>query len=196
MRLREVHAGQTWALRPMRVVRDDDDLLAVWMPVGTPWWKPVGVHGGPWRVPIPPWRLEPDVWRRLDVLQVIERDADGYAPFAIWHTWSRGYFVGWYVNLQSRLRRVADGFEYLDHALDLVIAADGSHRWKDEDELAEYVAHGILTADEVEQVRAHGERVLARAQRRDPPFEGTWRGFRADPDWTLPPLPDLDRPDA
>lgn len=192
VQMREVHRGETWALRPMTVVRDDAQLLALWLPVGTPWWKPVTLDGGPWRFPVPPWKLIEDTWQRIDVLQLIERLPDGtYAPYAIWHTWNRGFFIGWYVNLQSPLVRVADGFEYLDHALDLVIKPDGSFRWKDEDELEAYVERGVLTADDAAAVRRNGEHVLERVQRREPPFDQSWRRFRPDPAWTIPPRPSL-----
>lgn len=189
--MREVHRGEVWAVRPMRIVRDDEDGVVLWMPVGTPWWKPVTLDGGPWRVPEAPWRLVEDVWHTFDLLHVIEADGDSYAPYAIWHGWRDGVFSGWYVNLQSPLQRTPDGFDYLDHALDLVLAPDVTHRWKDEDELEAYVARGVLSKAEADDVRSAGAGVLARAQRREAPFDGTWRGFRPDPSWVLPERPEV-----
>jgi hypothetical protein len=188
VQMREVHNGELWAQRPMRVVKDDETGVHLWLPVGTRWRKPVTLDGSPWRFPVPPWKIVDDVWKRIDILHVIEIHNGQYRPYAIWHIWNRNYFVGWYINMQSPLQRVADGFEYLDHALDLVIKPDLSYRWKDEDELEAYVERGVLSRAEAAEVRANAELVLERAMRRNPPFDGSLRRFRSDPSWPLPEL--------
>ncbi|MHB8470963.1 MAG: hypothetical protein ACYDCH_14585 [Gaiellaceae bacterium] len=38
--LQEVWSERVWAARPMTVVRDDDDLVALWFPRGTQWRAP------------------------------------------------------------------------------------------------------------------------------------------------------------
>jgi hypothetical protein len=41
-------------------------------------------------------------------------------------------------------------------------------------------------------VRAEGEAVMAEAERGEPPFDGSWDGWRPDPSWAVPALsPDL-----
>jgi hypothetical protein len=43
------------------------------------------------------------------------------------------------VNLQEPFRRSQFGFETMDLALDVIVEADRSWRWKDEDELETFV---------------------------------------------------------
>ncbi len=64
-------------------------------------------------------RTEPDAWHCVDV----EFDASGE-------------FAGWYVNFQEPLRRTSFSLDTVDLVLDLVVAADGSWRTKDEDDFA------------------------------------------------------------
>ncbi len=115
------------------------------------------------------------------------------AAHAVVLFWSEvdGRFLGWYVNLQQPLRRIRLGFEYMDQALDIVVSPDLS-RWrcKDEDELEEAVARGFLSAETVMAVRAEGEQVIQRIERRLPPFNEGWENWKPDPDWSLPRLPE------
>ena len=61
----------------------------------------------------------------------------------------------------------------MDHALDLVIAPDGSWCWKDEDDFAEAQALGVFTVEQAAAVRAEGERVLAAR-----PWPTGWENWR------------------
>jgi uncharacterized protein DUF402 len=59
------------------------------------------------------------------------------AAHAVWWSWTpEGDFAGWYVNLDEPIRRWAGGIDVRDQALDLIIDADGTPRWKDEDQFA------------------------------------------------------------
>jgi predicted RNA-binding protein associated with RNAse of E/G family len=89
------------------------------------------------------------------------------------------------VNLQRPFRRTELGFETMDLVLDLIVDPDGSWRWKDEDELATWVARGVFEPELAERIRAEGESVLARA-----PWPTGWEKWRPDPAWELPELPD------
>jgi predicted RNA-binding protein associated with RNAse of E/G family len=86
------------------------------------------------------------------------------AAHAIGHFWSDASdeFVGYYINLQAPLRRTPIGYDSFDHVLDIVVAPDGSWRWKDEDEFEEAIQLGLFTPDEAADIRAEGERVIAR----------------------------------
>lgn len=120
--MREVWDRKLWAVRPMITVRDDDDLIATWMPRGTPWRRCRSLDGSPLRIPSKPWTFIDDVrWFSLDVLQLTPPDA----AHAVWCTWEPdGRFYGWYVNLQQPLRRTPLGFDYMDLALDIVVTPD------------------------------------------------------------------------
>ena len=66
-----------------------------------------------------------------------------------WFFHETGEFRSWYVNLQTPIRRWWGGVDMRDHALDVVVAADRSWRWKDEDEFDERTGHPLYwTADE------------------------------------------------
>jgi predicted RNA-binding protein associated with RNAse of E/G family len=110
---------------------------------------------------------------------------------AIWWFFDRdANFIGWYVNLQTRTTRWSGGVDLVDQTLDVVVDADINWQWKDEDEFAERTGHPMYWDDaEAAAIRAEGQRVIAIAQAREFPFDGTWCDFRADPDWGPTPLP-------
>lgn len=86
------------------------------------------------------------------------------------------------MNLERWLGRGPQTIDYVDDKLDLVVSPDGSVRWKDEDELDQAAAKGLL--DEAD-VRAEAERVLTAR-----PWPTGWEGWRPDPSWQAPALPD------
>ena len=95
-----------------------------------------------------------------------------------------GEHLLWYVNLEEPLVRTPIGFDYLDQMLDIVVAADLSEwKWKDEDEFEEGVAHGILSPEEADVIRAEGERVLEALNAGRSPFDEPWAQWRPDPSW-------------
>ena len=184
--LREVWDGKVWAARPVTVVRDDDDLIALYLPIGAGWKRPVRPDGSRLRMPSEPWVLADDVWRDKSVLHLVRPGA----AHAVWAMWDRAWkFIGWYVNLQEPLRRSAVGFDYMDQMLDLVIAPDlsGWH-WKDNDELEQEVVEGLLTRAEADGVKAEADRVVRMLENRAGPFSDGWERWRPDPAWPLPPL--------
>ena len=193
--VQEVWRDRVWGARPMRVVDDAGDRIALWFPRGTRWMAPIddparefdGDRGdrlaacaatGRWQHR----ELEWDV----DTL-VLMRAGDSHA---IWVSWlASGEHWGWYVNLQEPFRRSEIGFETMDLALDLIIDADGRWRWKDEDELETFVAAGAFGRELPERLRAEALGVVAQAERGQGPFDEPWPEWRPDPAWRLPELP-------
>ncbi|GAA1868879.1 DUF402 domain-containing protein [Asanoa iriomotensis] len=143
---REVLHGDVWLSMPVRVIADDD-VLAVWLAEGTPLTfppHPFGPH---------PWS-DHTHWTTTGVLH-LHRVGDAHA---VW-----GFFRGdqldhWYVNFQAPYHRTGDGFDTVDHGVDMVISEDEWH-WKDRDDVAEQVRIGRLTAVEAQAVWAETERV-------------------------------------
>jgi len=109
------------------------------------------------------------------------------AAHAIGHVWddASGAFVGYYIKLQAPIRRSPDGFDSLDHVLDLVVNPDGTWHWKDEDEFDEAVALGLFTHREALEIRAEGERVMASLAALLPTG---WEGWLPDPSWSVDTL--------
>lgn len=103
-----------------------------------------------------------------------------------------GRFKGYYVNLQAPATRTSIGLDSLDQVLDVVVAPDGSWRWKDEDELEFAVSLGVFSPDEAARIRGEGERVIAALPSLLPTG---WEDWQPDPDWLPVPLPPgWDRP--
>ena len=50
------------------------------------------------------------------------------------------------MNFEQPLRRTPIGFDTFDQKLDLIVMPDGAYRWKDEDELEQAAALGLLDA--------------------------------------------------
>jgi len=176
--LRDIWFGRVWRANAARVIEDRDDLVVLWLPAGAPSKYPVDAAGAEVRIPHDAPVLADRIVRR-DALALLQP----HRRHAIWLFWSEaGVFASWYVNFERWLGRSAVGYDTVDEKLDLVVAADGSMRWKDEDELEHAAGLGLVDA---RAVRTEAERVVA-----DWPFPTGWEDFRGDPAWPLPQLPD------
>jgi hypothetical protein len=185
--------GSVGQHHPLRVVSDDGNVLFGWLPMGTPI---VGsrladgrkMHEAPLeeRFRVPRVRV-PDAWHGTSTLRMITEDE---WSSVWWFFGPDGAFLEWYVNLELPMGRTAAGPDRIDGVLDVVVTPDGGWRWEDEDEAAEAVLAGRLTAEQLDRLRAEGERLGALAERRAFPFDGTYTDFRPDPAWPAPELPD------
>jgi hypothetical protein len=174
--LRELWRGRIWKARPWVVVEDRPDRLVLWIPRGTPTKIPPGSG-----IPRDEWDLRDGRFGHSAL-----RLTHPGAAHSILHFFAEdGAFETWYVNLEDPLRRSALGFDYLDRELDVQVWPDGSWEFLDEDEFAEAQRLGVLTSTEAGAVRAEAERVLA-----EWPFPTGWEGWRPDPAWDVPALPD------
>jgi hypothetical protein len=114
-------------------------------------------------------------WERGAVLR-FERPGAAHNIEVLWDLdW---VLHGWYVNLQSPIAVHGRFIDTADQALDVLVSADGSWEWKDEDELAEGVDLGIWTEAEAAEIRAEGERVIAAA-----PWPTGWEDWRPPREW-------------
>ena len=199
--LQEIWRGRVWAARPMRVVRDEGDSVALWFPHGTAWKAPTNSPERPASddrgerlascAALGDWVFRDLEWD-VDSLWLM-REGDWHS---VWVSWlPSGEHWGWYVNLQEPFRRTPAGFATMDLVLDVIVDTDRSWRWKDEDELEAFLRHGALDHKVARRVRAEGLEVARRAERNEPPFSEPWPDWRPDPAWTTPELPDgWDRP--
>jgi Protein of unknown function (DUF402) len=194
--VQEIWRDEVWAARPMKVVHDQDDYVALWFPEATRWKAPVPPPGRSWENSRGEWIatcLERGEWafvdREWDVSTlVLMRPGDWHA---LWCSWRDGQHLSWYVNLQEPFRRTNGGFETMDLALDVIIPADrGDWYWKDEDELATFVERGVFDEELAVRLREEGLRVVGRAERSEWPFADGWPDWRSDPSWGRPELPD------
>jgi uncharacterized protein len=173
---RDVHRGRVWRAQACRIVEETPDVLAVWFPRTAPARLPVDAHGGRIRIPRDEWELEQA--RYDDDAQCVARPGRAHSIYLLF----RGPRVRvWYVNFEEPLRRTPIGVDTFDHKLDLLVFPSGGHEWKDEDELDQAAALGLVDAD---AVWAEARRVL-----REWPFPTGWEGWRPDPSWPVPQLP-------
>ena len=192
--LHEVWSERVWAARPMRVVRDEPELVALWFPRGTRWRAPIDDPEREWNGDRGR-RLAECAARRSWRFRELEWDVDTVSLMrpgewhALWVSWRPdGEPSDWYVNLQLPFRRTALGFETMDLMLDLIVELDRSWRWKDEDELETFVERGVFERDLPERLREEGLRVARQAERDEPPFCDGWHSWRPEPGWEVPDL--------
>ena len=165
------------------VVSDTDDLLALYMPEGGPLrFPPEDFFGGRH-----PWSRK-DRWTGHGVLQLQQPGA----MHAVWVFWQgpRRELSSWYVNIQEPFRRSSIGFDTQDLELDLVIAPDGSWRFKDDERLEPWIERGRWSREEVDAIRAEGERVAAELEAGRRWWSQDWASWEPDPAWPIPPIPD------
>ncbi|WBL35615.1 DUF402 domain-containing protein [Tepidiforma flava] len=168
--------GMTW---PARVVRDDDELVALWIPEGAEyraWHRPPGE----------PRRLGPARWRRETLRLMFPGRA--HSTWCSWEGPDRAFRM-YYVNFEEPFRRTPIGFDTNDHALDIVVWPDFRWEWKDLDEFEALAAQGVFTEPFAAAVRAEAAAVLAELERRSGVFAGEWPRWRPPAGWSVPGLP-------
>ena len=193
--VQEVWKGAVWAARPMTVVQDEDDLVALWFPKGTRWKAPIPSPESPHEESRGA-RMATCLERREWVFTDSEWDVSTLVLMqpgdwhALWISWLDGdQHWGWYVNLQEPFRRTEKGYETMDLALDVVIELDRTWRWKDEDELELFVERGVFGEAIADRIRDEGMRVALSAERNEWPFDAPWPDWRPDRAWQTPVLP-------
>ncbi|MFD6437972.1 DUF402 domain-containing protein [Streptomyces venezuelae] len=192
-RYRENSGTRVHICRPVTVVRDTDELLAVWMAPGTECVKPVladgtSVHDEPLATRYTkPRTVRRGHWFGTGVLKLARPDE----PWSVWLFWEPGWqFRSWYVNLEEPRVRWSGGVDSEDHFLDISVSPDRSWRWHDEDEFAEARRVGLMDAGKASDVRAAGRAALDVIAAWGAPFSDGWQHWRPDPSWVVPPLPD------
>ncbi|SEC59379.1 DUF402 domain-containing protein [Streptomyces sp. TLI_105] len=186
--------------RPVTVVRDTPELLAVWMAPGTECVRPVladgtSVHDEPLATRYTaPRTTERARWSGTGVLK-LARPED---PWSVWLFWERGWrFRSWYVNLEEPRTRWSGGIDSEDHFLDISVYPDRSWLWRDEDEFAQAQRAGLMGPEQAARVLAAGRDAVELITSWGTPFADGWEDWRPDPAWRVPTLPaDWDRTPA
>jgi hypothetical protein len=179
--------------RPVTVVHDGEDLLAVWMAPGTECIRPVLADGSEIaREPLAtrfrrPRTTHRSNWFGTGILK-LARPGD---PWSVWLFWDRGWKLrNWYVNLEEPRLRWSGGTDSEDHVLDIAVYPDRSWAWKDEDEFAAAQEAGLIGPAKAAEIRAAGLRAVREIERWGWPFRDGWENWRPDPSWAIPMLPD------
>ncbi|MCF6522003.1 DUF402 domain-containing protein [Streptomyces sp. JJ36] len=196
-RYRANGAGHPHICRPVTVVRDTPELLAVWMAPGTVCVKPQLADGTPVHLePLATRYTKPRTtarsrWSGTGVLKL----ASPGRPWSVWLFWDHGWcFKNFYVNLEEPRLRWAGGVDSEDHFLDIAVFPDGRWEWRDEDEFAQAQRAGLMDPAQAARVRAAGRQAVAEIRAWGSPFADGWEHWRPDPRWPVPRLPeDWDR---
>ncbi|MFI6459255.1 DUF402 domain-containing protein [Streptomyces sp. NPDC050528] len=199
-RYRENAGDRFHIARPVTVVRDDEELLAVWLAPGTECVKPVladgtSVHGEPLETRYTkPRTVQRDHWFGTGVLK-LARPGEAWS---VWLFWEPGWrFKNWYVNLEEPQLRWDGGVDSVDHFLDISVHPDRSWRWLDEDEFTQAQRDGLMDPQLAERVREAGWSAVETIRAWGSPFADRWQHWRPDPSWAVPSLPeDWDRTPA
>jgi isopentenyldiphosphate isomerase len=184
--------GRTRAARLARIVRHDDEGLLLWVAPGSPTVEQAlpdgrGVRDAGLAGLTGPHVRRMGTWWGGGALMLLP--LDGHAWSIWWFFDTDGAHTGWYGNLEAPhvLRRTAEGtllVDTADRALDVVVAPDGTARWKDEDEFEALTgAPGRWSASQAAHIRADGEALVERAGRTAPPFDGRWTTFPSTPEF-------------
>ena len=169
-----------WKARPAIVVRDDERLVGLWTPAGSPMLIADTGSG----IPSADWLLVP-LAAETDALR-LSVPGSRRVHVALWRD---GAFDGWKIDIVRPLRRFDAGFEYLDLELDVRLLPGGDASIVDEDEFAESQRRGVIDGLEAAIVRREAEAALAALRRREPPI-GAGRAPRRPGVSSAPRLPD------
>lgn len=185
--LRERWNGRIWAARPALMVSDRPSEKCFYIPLSVKWWYPADDAGEEIRLPLGDWRLEEGEMNTRHILSF----AWPHKPYAVLLAWDPDRnFTGYYVNVQTPLERTDVGFDYTDHVLDIEMSADrSSWNWKDEEDLQRMVDEGLFTREQAADFHAWGKTAVEHILY-ETPFDEDWSGWRPDPSWELPELPE------
>jgi len=183
-------------VEPVRVVRDDESGLVVWLAEHTDIVAWVPTDGRRLReIPLAE-RFTVECGPALGRWQGggILRLAPTGRPWSVWLFWEDdGTFAGHYVNIELPHRRQGAETATRDLVLDLWREPDGTWWLKDADELEAAVDCGRYSRELADEVLAAAE--WARTDLADGagwPLDDEWTQWRPPADWTVPPLPDTD----
>ena len=193
--VQEVWEDRVWAARPMRLVAETPEGAVLWFPHGTRWQAPTAPASRPREATRGErlatslrereWALVEREWD-TSTLQIWPRDT----WHSIWLSWrADGSRWGFYGNIQLPYVRTRCGLRTLDLVLDVLVGLDGSWCLKDEDELAAFVAAGVVDRELERRIREEADAIVAKLERGEPPFDGSFEDWTPDPEWPEPELP-------
>jgi len=176
--MREVLHNKVYSIRPVRVVQDSTNWIALYLPPHSTSLWPHTLDGETIRIPQDEWVLDGEPWPG-DILFLVH--------VGIGYIYSRGWdedhiFSRWKIDLTEPVRRTSLGFDYMDQLLDIIVEADRSTwYWKDEDEVQDAQARGLFTPEQVRDLYRRGERAVQAILETEPPFDRDWENWSSTP---------------
>lgn len=178
--------------RPVTVIADDDQHLAVWLAAGTRMLYQVTTDShdlrslrGTDRFTAPRTQAV-RTWTGSGILAVFQP----HTMYSVWFFETQpGVRNSYYVNIEEEFTRTDSGFESSDLVLDVLVSPGGTCTFKDEDELELAHRAGAFSTAKVEQIRQVAHQAVEDVSRWKFPFSAGYEGFQPDSDWTVPTLP-------
>lgn len=178
--------------RPVTVVADDDQHLAVWMAAGTRMLYQVSADGqdlrsldGADRFTAPRAQAVRN-WVGSGILAVFQ-------PRTMYSVWffetEPGVRDSYYVNIEEEFERSNSGIESSDLVLDVLVGHDRTCTYKDEDELEFASQAGVFSTTKVEKIRQAAQQAVKVAEHWGFPFNAGYQRFQPDTVWSVPKLP-------
>lgn len=146
---RELWRNRVMTAIPMRVIRDGEHETVLYLAAGTEFLAGRAPDGGPIR-DLDDWISVRQAWTGGSAIRIVPADC--------WYSIDVEFdsdrkLVGYYVNIQTPITRTTAGFDTVDLVLDLVVAPDGTVRFKDVDDFETAVSAGHIASDEAGRVR-------------------------------------------
>ena len=183
--VRNIWQGRVFSAFPFVVVEETAQFIATHIAPGATWKRPMDVQGRDIRMPHGEWQLRCDAWYGHGVLRLFMRNAAHSVLIFLGPT----DVERWYINLETPFQRTPIGLDVRDQFLDIVFSSDlSTYQIKDEPELHEALALGLIDAVEAAAIRAEAARVITRVQQSHPAIQDRWRSWRPPASWTLPQL--------
>ena len=184
--------GKIWTARPMIVVQDTPELLALHIPPQTKW-KQCRSLGGKRVTALErktnKWLLSNATWDENVGYLKLAIPGESYSVLLFWIN-SYENLRSWYINLENPVYRTPNGFEYMDQILDIIVEPNlKDWNWKDEDELQEAVELDMISPKQSKTLYAKGEEVRDLIMSGKSIFNG-WEKWCPDPNWKIPVLPE------
>jgi hypothetical protein len=134
------------------------------------------------------WEMQQRTWQGEGSLRL-------NIPDSLWSLhvfWEEGLSAvkAWYINMDAPVSRSRFGFDSWDMFLDVVVSPDRqTWQYKDEDEFADVAAAGVFDEIGVDEIRTAAEEAIKMITENQKPFDDSWAGWRPDPTWAMPQLP-------
>jgi hypothetical protein len=191
---RGIFNNRIWHVQPTIVINDSpDELILTLLPetecVAEASYPEGKKHGKRWWEFIDnDWTLKKYRWRTNRLLIILVPEAF-YSTMLFWDDASN-QFLCYYINFQVPFKRRQWGIDTLDLDLDIVIDPDFSFKWKDEEDYQKAIEHGLITPEWVQGIENAKPEIFDKLEKRLYPFDGSWLGWKPDPNWEPPKLPE------
>jgi len=191
---RGIYRNKVWHAQTVIVAKDTPEEIAMALLPGAECVAPEGYLDGKdedkrrWNFKEKDWEKQNYLWRTNRLLLLLE-PREYYSTIYFWNNESNE-FLCYYINFQLPFQRSHCGVDTLDLDLDLIINPDFSYEWKDEDDYQKAIDNGVIIPEWTREIDVAKTEVLAKLEKRQYPYDGSWLNWWPDPDWLPPKLPE------